>query len=463
MRRQVLVPLMLFGTLAVVALVVLACEALSASRTQELTITRSAVVEHIVRQAEQAVEGAGTASLERYLERFAEVYGESVVVVDSVGDPIASIGGLDADDAEVAELIAAATSNLPQWDVPTVRPWSPDVVLVAEPILGLGEASAGAVVLEIDMADARADVTRSWALVGLVGLVFLAGLAAASLWWTRWVLRPVRALDAAANAFPAHVGPAEDLASGPPELRRLAASFTRMADGVERTLDQQRAFVADASHQLRNPLAAIRLRVDALEPADRGEVDAVDHDLDSLERTVDRMLALADVEHRATAEQSGASSAFADDSRREHTVLSAAALVEPFRPLVVDAGLTLAAVGDATVRIACRRSDLEEIVGTLLDNVVRYAGEGSTVTVRLERDGDFAHVTVSDDGPGLGADELRQAGTRFWRSPRHRAVAGTGLGLAIVRELVRANGGRFALDGAPEGGLRARATFGALE
>lgn len=453
MRLRVLLPLLVLGLLAVCAVVVPAAEGIAVSRTQQLTLQRASAMDQIVQRTGAAVRDDDVAALARYLERLHATYGEAVLVVDASGEVLASAGDLERDD-EVAQLMLTASRAVPQWSLPTVAPWSPDVALVAEPVLADASVPVAAVVLAVDLTAARADVARSWLLVGLAGVLVLVTLLAASLQWTRWVLRPVRALDAAATALAEHRDPDLRAESGPPELRMLTDSFRRMAQSVEDALEQQRGFVADASHQLRNPLAAVRLRLDAAptDGPDAATLAAVDGDLDRLERTVDRMLDLADAEHRATAETSGRRTGFAEASPRAH-VTSAAALAEPWSERLGEAGQEIVVSGCAEVAVACRRSDLEEIVGITMDNARKYAGRGATVRLGLQPVGERVVLTIADDGPGLSAAEVPRAGTRFWRASAHGALPGTGLGLAILRELARANGATATVAAAHGGGL----------
>ncbi|QCR19202.1 sensor histidine kinase [Agrococcus sp. SGAir0287] len=460
MRLRVLLPLLVLGLLAVCAVVVPVAEGIAVSRTQQLVLQRASAMDQIVQRAATAVRSDDVDGLARYVDRMHATYGEAVLVVDAGGDVLASTGVIER-GGELDRLLLTASRAVPQWSLPTVVPWSRDVALVAEPVLADGDVPVAAVVLAVDLSAARSDVAGAWTLVGLAGMLLLATLLVASLQWTRWVLRPVRALDAAATALAEHRDPDLRAASGPPELRHLTDSFRRMATSVEDALEQQRGFVADASHQLRNPLAAVRLRLDAspsgaLEPE---TLAALDHDLDRLERTVDRMLELADAEHRATAEASGRRSGFAEASPRTN-VTSAAALAEPWIGRLADAGQHLVVEGDASVEVACRRSDLEEMVEIALDNARKYAGAGATVRLALARVDDRVVVSIADDGPGLAPEERALAGTRFWRASAHGGVSGTGLGLAILRELARANDVAVAVDRATEGGLRVALTMG---
>lgn len=462
MRLRVLLPLFCFGLIAVIAILVPIGESIAHSRTQQLQLQRAASIDQILQRAQAALETGERSSLVAYLDRFADTYGEGVIVVDAAGGVIATVGGIEVDD-DVRALVLAASRGGPQWSPSTVYPWSDDRELVAESLATASDATAGAVVLEIDRSAAKADVAGAWMLVGAVGATLLAALLGASLAWTRWVLRPVRSLDAAANALAEQRGFAPTGGAGPPELRQLSASFERMAAGVEAALEQQHGLVADASHQLRNPLAAVRLRMDAL-PRDGGpitletdELEAIDRDLDRLDRTVERMLTLADAEHRATAQESGQGGGFASAPPAAF-VTSAASLVAPHLAALAEAGLAVETAGD-DVRVACRDGDLEEIVETLLDNARKYAGRGTTVRVEVVHEHETVTVTVSDSGAGLSDDDLAHVGSRFWRAARHSALPGTGLGHAIVEQLARANRGAVEVDRAPEGGLRTRLRF----
>ncbi|MFE6997006.1 sensor histidine kinase [Microbacterium sp. NPDC057659] len=456
-----LLPLLLFGLLTVCAVLVPVGDAIATSRTQQLTIQRGSSADMIVRQARNAVAQGDTASLDAYLRRFHDTYREAVVVLGGGGEDelLAEVGDLPM-DAHASAVALAAARNVPQWSVPTIRPWSADTAIVAEPFVVDGSAASGVVVLAMDLTAAKADILRWWLAIAAIGAVLLAALLAASQYWTRWVLRPVLALDVAANALADRADPGPAVLTGPPELRRLSATFARMADAVSDSLEQQRGFVADASHQLRNPLAAIRLRIDSLpRAADAAELQAVEDDLDRLERIVDRMLVLANAEHRATARTSR------DDHQPDpldppECVVSAAELAESHRAALDGTGIRLVAAEGGSVTVPCRRRDLDETVEILVDNARKYAGRDATVRIELARRDGQVVLEVADSGPGLSDDDLARVGTRFWRSPEHSAEPGTGLGIAILLEIARECGANAAFDRAPEGGLRARLTWG---
>lgn len=457
MRRQVLLPLLVFGLLAIMAIVIPVGQSVSQSRTQELTLSRKASMDYIVRIAQRTNGLATDTSLQQYVSRHHELYGESVLVVDASGAVVAQVGELELGQDDVDLAVRAAARNIPQWGLPSVTPWTATRAIVAQPVHGDGELSAGVAVLSLNVEGARRDVLVAWVTLVGVGIVLLIGLVMLALGWTRSVLRPVQALDDAANSFLTRHGLHAVPVSGPPELRALASSFSRMAVGVDRTLTQQREFVADASHQLRNPLAAIRLRVDALRAEAHDDVDLVhvDHDVDQLERIVERMLVLANVEHRVAVVESGTDPI---DDHDKPDAVSTAALVQPFMALHAEAGQDLVASGRAAV-VDCDPADLEEIVATVLDNARKYAGRGATVFVDLHATEGGTSLIIQDDGPGLHETEYEQVGARFWRSLQHRDSAGTGLGLAIAQGLARVNGGTIAVSPAPQGGLQVTIRF----
>lgn len=456
MRLRVLLPLLVFGLIAVVAVLIPVAQSIADSRTQQLALQRTAALDQVVQRARTALVQGDAEGLQSYLERFHAVYAESVLVLDESADAVASAGDL-VRDAQVDELVTAASRALPQLSLPRVVPWGPSTALVAVPVIAAGDLSTGVVVLRVDLRGAQTDVARAWALIVVIGVLLLSALMGASLLWTRWILRPVRALDAAVADVTAHRDPAPLRPTGPPELRRLSRAFVTMTAEVENSLEQQRGFVADASHQLRTPLAAIRLRIDGLpregEAAD--DLAAVDDDLDRLEYTVERMLTLANAEHRASAQSQGRDVARDEGALRECTV-TARELVSRHLDRLTAAGLRVVVDAGTGVTIPCGRADLDEMIDVLLDNAAKYAGAGATVQVSLTQDADGIRLIVEDSGTRLADDDLARMGTRFWRAGRDATQTGSGLGLAIVAQLMRAAGGRLELDRSSRGGLAAR-------
>ncbi|MHC3474311.1 sensor histidine kinase [Streptomyces sp. 7R007] len=457
MRARVQAVLLVFGILAAAAFAVPLLLFTASDRTQQLVLARSSDLDRFASLMDQAAATGDTSSLAAEAERYTRLYGEPLVVTDIRRRPVVQTGGMRAADPAVARLVDAALRNQTAHPAAALRPWSHGYRMFAEPA-GTGTRVTGAVVLRASVATAASDIAKRWATV-LAGTALVAlactALARAA---TRWVVSPLRRLDRAVGRLAAGLPPEQTRASGPPELRQLAIGFNRMARTVTAALEQQRRLVADTSHQMRNPMAALRLRVDALHAhlpasADR-TYTGVTTELDRLETLLDDMLALATAEHRAgelTMTGDGA------DARCD----AAEVALTQFRlwqPVAERAGARLTAEADTPVEAACTDRELAQVTDILLDNAIKYAGRGATITLSCTREGPFAVITVTDDGPGLTKEELSQATTRFWRATRQSGTTtGTGLGLSIAEQLLTGRGGHLNLTPAHPRGLRARA------
>jgi signal transduction histidine kinase len=263
------------------------------------------------------------------------------------------------------------------------------------------------------------------------------------------VLRPVRVLDAtthdiATGRLKSRVAPA----GGPPELQRLARSFNEMADNVESVLEQQRAFVADASHQLRNPLSALLLRIEllALElPEDNEEIASVRTEGKRLTQVLDDLLDLALAEHAEA------------DVRLTDVGALAAERVASWQPVAGSRGVRLAG-NCPPVTAWADPITLSSALDAVIDNAVKFTPEGESVEVTVASNGESSTIVVTDGGPGLGDEDLARIGDRFWRSAVHQNVKGSGLGLSISRALLAAGGGSIAYDHHEPHGLRVTVT-----
>jgi signal transduction histidine kinase len=231
------------------------------------------------------------------------------------------------------------------------------------------------------------------------------------------------------------------------EIYRLAETLNAMLDRIAASTNRQRTFVGDAAHELRSPLASLRVQLEVaarLGPANDlpALIDDVLLDVDRLENLVADLLTMARSDeaggHLRTREPVGL-----DGLVREVVGEYGSARV-PVRMISPDksAGADVIVDGDP--------DSLRRVVVNLIDNAVRYAA--TEVTVRMERPAHTAHqptvqLFVSDDGPGIAAAELERVFDRFYRTAesRSRESGGTGLGLPIVRDLVRSHGGTVRL------------------
>ncbi len=334
-------------------------------------------------------------------------------------------------------------------DPPQVWPWQPHARLtIASPVVRDGDVVA-VVVTDSPTGELRARILRGWLVIfaGEAAAMLLAVGAAVRL--TGWVLRPVRVLDGVTHDIATgRMNSRVAEAGGPPELRRLARSFNEMADHVEESLEQQRAFVADASHQLRNPLAALLLRIEllALElPEGNEEVAAVRTEGKRLAHVLDDLLDLALAENAAA------------DLRLTDVGALTAERIASWRPVADDKGVALVGECGAATGWADPVA-LSSALDAVVDNALKFTPEGERVTVRVLPGKDVVEVVVADLGPGLTEEEMTRVGDRFWRSGRHQNVKGSGLGLSIARVLLTATGGGIAFAPNEPHGLRVTVT-----
>ncbi|MET1072158.1 MAG: HAMP domain-containing sensor histidine kinase [Umezawaea sp.] len=394
------------------------------------------------------------------LERYDEVYGITVVLLDRERQvKAASRADVDLNADGVAEMITGALVGRLPAAPPVLMPWDDEQLVLAEPVLVDGEVR-GAVVTFSPTDKARGQVLIWWSvlLTGSALALSLAVLAALPL--VRWTLRPVERLDQATGKLLAAVVSGRPVtpvgaSSGPPELRQLSRSFDQMAANVGDALAAQRAFVADASHQLRNPLTALKLRLSNLEghvdeSAEVHQVAAVE-EADRLNRILDELLSMA------RAESSSVDPLVVDVDRAVAGRLSA------WQPAAVAKNVHLVLDGERGGTALAPPRGVEAILDALLDNAFKFTREDTLVHVDVRRRDGWVRILVRDEGPGLAADELERATDRFWRSQAHQNVSGSGLGLSIVRRIVERVDGEVVLESPEGGGLTVVVTLPAVD
>jgi signal transduction histidine kinase len=231
-------------------------------------------------------------------------------------------------------------------------------------------------------------------------------------------------------------GPEED------ELKQLADTFDAMLARLDAAFGAQRQFVADASHELRNPLAIIRTNADVALADPDASPDELRQTIATVKRAGDRMSLLVDdllalarrqqptLEHEPV--DLGAAVAEASDD-----------FVVPAetRDIVLDRAIAPGVV------VTGDREALKRVVANLLDNAVRLAPAGSRIRLATGSEGTRAWIAVTDEGPGISPEDQQHVFDRFWRADKARARSdgGTGLGLAIVRQVVEGHGGEVRL------------------
>lgn len=395
--------------------------------------------------------------LEPELRRYTEVYGVKVVVVNQDGDPVLSSVSGAVDRAAIQVPVNEALAARPPEAGPLLMPWATKPLVLAEPILIDGEVR-GAVVTESATDHVRTQLMWQWLLLAACALVAFGLALLVALPVVRWTLRPVRRLDEATGALVASVVSGREAepvgeSGGPPELRQLGRSFDRMAASVSEALAAQRAFVADASHQLRNPLTALKIRLGNLDGQVTDETAAADLeaaqvDAKRLNQILDELLSMARAEAAGGELVSEDLAEVIADRVADWSVVGAA------REVSLESNVD---VNGARVLVPPR--GLEVVLDALLDNALKFSPSGTSVEVAASVLEDRVKVSVRDHGPGLREDELERAVDRFWRSTAHQNVPGSGLGLAIVTEIVRHSGGEIRLSLPDGGGLRVAMDF----
>jgi signal transduction histidine kinase len=282
-----------------------------------------------------------------------------------------------------------------------------------------------------------------------VGILVASGLMGAFL--ARRALRPVDRMRQQVDDIPGGALDRRITEGRPDELGRLAHAFNRLLERAEHAAEQQRRFVADASHELKTPVTALQGHARIISRSvERGEWELVHESAAVIARetrrlatTVSELLSLAEAGSqavRAAAVRLDSVAAEACDEMRA---------LDPERPLETDLVPTTVS-GDA--------GRLGELVRVLVDNALKYSPPGTPVTVTVN-DVSGPTLAVRDRGPGLSADDRERAFDRFYRGSAAGSVAGSGLGLAIAQAICERHRAVLTLEPALGGGTVATARF----
>lgn len=284
----------------------------------------------------------------------------------------------------------------------------------------------------------RNDNRIFWALFGQTLIIYVLILLPV-LWLTRRISRPLRGLAGAARDFTPGTAPRELPVEGPSDVRDVIAAFNALVRRVSVMLEEKDRMLGAIGHDLRTPLAALRVRIESVEDDhDRGRMADT---IEEMSRTLDDILSLARLGRPSEPATDVDLAALVD------------AVVEDFRDLGADVTFHEA----ARLPIHLRPTLFRRAVRNLIENAVKYAG---TADVAIEATPHCVKVSVADRGPGIPADRLEAVFDPFTRleESRNRDTGGIGLGLALARAIVRDAGGDIALANRPGGGLNATIT-----
>jgi two-component system osmolarity sensor histidine kinase EnvZ len=306
---------------------------------------------------------------------------------------------------------------------------------------------AGERLIGLGFAHAR---TQTYPVIALALATAAGALLVGAIAWrlARWITQPVTRLEQAAAQLANGTNPDLLPETGPRELADLARHFNRMALQLAELNDARTTLFAGISHDLRTPLARMRLALEMIEPPPKpATLQRLERDIEQMNRLITLMLEIA----RGLATEPAQEIELRDwlQARRQaHAALAAGA------------GASFSIDCDPALRVRAAPAMLARVFDNLIENAVRYApgpidlvahetrAAGGTVGVRLG---------VLDRGPSIPPDQLEAVFRRFYRVDRSRspATGGFGLGLAIVRQLAKANGWRVGLANRPGGGLEA--------
>jgi signal transduction histidine kinase len=458
-RRIALALVMLTAAVLIAAVVPLALGAIDHERdafVQDTAGTASTIAQ-LARgplQTDGHEDHADFAALSEAMDD-AERNSDEVLVLDKAGQPVPKLSHGSPPYHIYHKLVGEAANQ----QSPTTELTKSAVYAVAI-VYGTGRLAGveiGTVVLERPTGPLNQNIDNLWLYLIVLAGVALAAAVLVAIYLARWVSRPLARLDTAAGKIAdGDLTVRARTGYGPPELRRMAATFNMMAGRLEALVHGHRAMLADASHQLRTPLTALRLRLDLLatdaSPATAAELAGAQEEIARLSRLVDGLLATARAE------------AMTEQLETIDVLEAVAERVAAWQPvadghnvkLIVEVSALLGSGGaGGRPMVALGAGHLEQILDNLIDNAIDALTEpdagpvGGSIRISATATDTGTLLTVADDGPGMTAQERSRAFLRYTTGSQN----GTGLGLAIVHRLVTANGGAIRLADTPGGGL----------
>ena len=396
-------------------------------------------------------DGPDTVALQAVAERYRERAGGRVVIVDRKGRSLADSDETSPTgrDFSTRPEIARALAGEEVSGTRVSETLDTELLYVALPVASAtGVQGVVRITYPASVVDDR--IRHIWLLLAATGGVVLGIVFLVSLLLARSMTKSLGDLQHAAIRLGAgDLSERAEVPRGPAEVTVLAQSFNATAARLEQLVGSQRAFVADASHQLRTPLAALRLRLENLE-ADLPEGATADLDgalaeVNRLSRLVDGLLVLA------RAERSGSAPGAVPIEELVEGRCEAWDAFAAERHVRILPDVRGAPVASATP------GRLEQVVDNLLNNALEVAPPRTAVRLSARDRGVWVELRVSDEGPGMTREQRARAFDRFWQSGEARRDGRPnghfGLGLAIVHELVVGDGGDVVLEEADGGGL----------
>lgn len=381
--------------------------------------------------------------------------GARVVIVDAEGialvtsdDEPSAVGSSYLSRPEIAQALSGQIATGERYS----KTLSEQLLYVSVPVFG-GAKIHGAVRLTYPAQFVTDSLNRRLFTLWLVALttVLLAGIVGLVLSTT--ITRTLKRLkETTEHLAEGRLHVRADEATGAPELRSLSRSFNIMAERLDALLEQQRTFASNASHQLRTPLTALRLRLESARTLIETDPQGAADRLLSAETEADRLGGI--IEGLLLLSRTESSSAPVEPVDLDAIVRER---VEHWRPLAQESGVTVEAEAHSAHPVLAVPTAAEQIIDNFIDNALTVSPPGGSIVVRVLDDRRWTTIHVLDDGPGMAPEQTERAFERFWRGTADGA--GHGLGLAIVAQLASASGATVRLTNRPEGGIDASARF----
>ncbi len=330
----------------------------------------------------------------------------------------------------------------------------------AQPVLYRNQIIGGIYVYEYDTQQASLLVNLSSTLLSIsIGIAAL--VVALSMIFSRQLTRRLGSLQAAIRGVREGAYNQRAVLSGHDEFTQIAGEFNDLVDRLQETEDARRQFVSDASHELKTPLAAIRLLADSILQNENMDNATAREFVSDIGREAERLSRITEDLLRLTRLDSGVT----ETAKLVEVgpVLERAARM--LRPVAAEKGVELLTVSLSGAAVVAAEGELHQILYNLAENAIKYNRPGGYVRVQARPGEEFTVITVEDNGIGIPPEELSNVFKRFYRvdRARSRAAGGTGLGLSIVSDTVSRRGGTIRAENVAGGGTRFVVTLPSVE
>jgi signal transduction histidine kinase len=386
-----------------------------AQLAERLVAAKRAVAELPTEERDRTAHALSTASLDMHWTR------------------AATVPPVQASSARIEALRSRLGELVPEFDITGLRLGYGEDGVAGHQLLGALPLPDGSW-LNFSAAVFRSPASEHATLLSTTAMAV--GILLLGLLVVRLIGRPLRALSDAADRFggPGPVVPVPE--EGPREVRQAAQAFNRMQGRIDRLIADRTQALAAVSHDLRTPIARLRLRAGFVEDGEAAR--AIDADLDEMEAMIGSTLAYLRGETES-------------EPRKQADVV---AMVETLCDAAADAGADVVYAGPSQAKLVCSPVTLKRAFSNLIDNAVKYGG-GARVS--LDDQGRELLVRIEDDGPGIPEADMQMVFEPFRRleTSRNRGTGGSGLGLTIARRAIEQHDGRLQLSNRPGSGLLA--------